>query len=164
MLQGLAINHQLAHFANSHLKVLLMSRIGFFFLKGVQVAGHPGQAAEQAGLALGGRMRGPCSLGYPPGLAHLHSNAVRCVQDALTSTLISRKSLLCCLGVKRQCKKCSVLCLLECLTSKRQMVTDVLRPALTEQRLSLAAHIVVHKLHTTPNVNSFHSCQMQGSM
>ena len=103
MLQGLAINHQLAHFANRHLQVLLMSRVGFFFLEGVQVAGHPGQAAEQAGLALGGRVRGPCSLGYPPVLAHLHSNAVRCVQDELTSTLISRKSLLCCLGLKRQC-------------------------------------------------------------
>ncbi len=76
MLQGLAINDQLAHFADSHLQVLLMSWVGFFLLEGVQVARHPGQAAEQAGLALGGRVRGPCSLGHPPGLPHLHSYAM----------------------------------------------------------------------------------------
>ncbi len=104
MLQGLAVDHQLAHFANSHLQVVLMSWVGFFFLEGVQVARHPGQAAKQAGLALGGRVWGPCSLGYPPGLAHLQSNAIKIYAGVLASMASiqnSYQSLLCSLGVKR---------------------------------------------------------------
>ncbi len=41
-------------------------------------------------------------------------------------------------------KHYNVLCLLECLTSRMQMITAVLTPALTKQGLSLAAHIIVH--------------------
>ncbi len=167
MLQGLAINHQLAHFANGHLQVLLMSRVGFFFLEGVQVARHPGQAAEQAGLALGGRVRGPCSLGYPPGLAHLqnkgYQNLCWCVSLKGESTKQLSKFAVQ-LGSQTAMKHCDVLCLLEGLTSRRQMITAVLTPALTKQRFSFALHIIVHKLHTTPSVNSIHSCQMQRSI
>ncbi|KAA6427579.1 MAG: hypothetical protein FRX49_02242 [Trebouxia sp. A1-2] len=65
--------------------VLMMSWVGFFFLKRVQVARHPGQATKQAGLALGGRVRGPCSFGHPPGLAHLQKKAIKTYADVLAS-------------------------------------------------------------------------------
>ena len=54
----------------------------------------------------------------------------------------------------------SVLCLLECLTSRKQMVIHVLRPALTKQRLSLGVHTTVHKLHKT----SIFISQLQNAM
>ena len=153
MLQGLAINDQLAHFADGHLQVLMMSWVGFFFLKRVQVARHPGQATKQAGLALGGRVRGPCSFGHPPGLAHLQKKAIKTYADVLASLASAQNSsqtLPCSLGVKWFMKHCDVLCLLECLTSTGHTITAVLTPALTKQRLSWAVHTLVHKLHTTP--------------
>ena len=42
MLQGLAINDQLANFADGHLQVVPVPWVDFFFLKGVQVSRHSG--------------------------------------------------------------------------------------------------------------------------
>lgn len=65
------------NFANSTVEVMLMSRIGLFFLKGIEVSRHPGKSAQQACLALGGRVGFACTCGDAPCLAHLSTKQLK---------------------------------------------------------------------------------------
>ena len=75
----------LTDFANCHVQVLMMSGVGFFLLKGVEIARHSGKTTKYALLAWRGGVRGgvrsACTLGYSPGLAHLHQAKQKKMSD-----------------------------------------------------------------------------------